>query len=62
MRLSPRQEQILELVAQGCSDKEIARRLNMSARTVGTHLSRLYARYQVHSRSAVIAMWIRSGR
>jgi DNA-binding CsgD family transcriptional regulator len=59
--MSPRQEQILELVAEGCSDKEIARRLGMSVRTVGTHLSRLYERHQVHSRSAIVAMWLRAG-
>jgi DNA-binding NarL/FixJ family response regulator len=61
MRMSPRQEQILWLIAEGYSDKEIARELGISAKTIETHLQRLYGRYQVRTRAAVIAKWLRDG-
>ncbi|MFI9154612.1 LuxR C-terminal-related transcriptional regulator [Streptomyces sp. NPDC053367] len=61
MDVSVRQRQILSLIAEGCSDKEIARRLGVSARTVDSHLQRLYLRYQVHTRAAMVAKWLLSG-
>lgn len=59
MKLSPRQVQILTLIAEGCQDKIIAQRLGMSVRTVDSHLQRLYQRYHVHSRAAMVAKWLR---
>ena len=61
MHLSPRQVQILSLISEGCSDKEIAQRLGMSARTVDSHLRRLYERHSVHSRAAIVAKWLLEG-
>jgi DNA-binding NarL/FixJ family response regulator len=59
MHLSPRQRQILTLIAEGMSDKEIACRLGVSARTVDSHLQRLYQRHDVHTRAALVARWLR---
>ena len=39
MRLSPKKLQILTLVAKGFTDKEISQKLQISERTVQTHLS-----------------------
>ena len=61
MHLSPRQVQILSLISEGCSDKEIAQQLGMSARTVDSHLRRLYERHAVHSRAAIVAKWLLEG-
>jgi DNA-binding NarL/FixJ family response regulator len=61
MHLSPRQIEILSLIAAGCCDKEIAQRLGMSARTVDSHLQRLYQRHGVHSRAAIVAKWLLEG-
>lgn len=61
MHLSPRQVQILSLISEGLSDKEIAQRLGMSARTVDSHLRRLYEKHAVHSRAAIIAKWLLEG-
>lgn len=58
MHLSPRQQQIVSLIAQDFCDKEIARKLGMSARTVDSHLQRLYVRYGIHSRAALVAKWL----
>jgi DNA-binding CsgD family transcriptional regulator len=59
MRTSPRQHLILSLVADGYSAKEIGTRLDVSRRTVETHLQRLYARHGVRNRTALIAKWLR---
>jgi LuxR family maltose regulon positive regulatory protein/two-component system response regulator NreC len=58
-KVSPRQSQILDLIAAGHADKEIARRLGLSHRTVRTHLERLYASTGVHDRAGVVALWVR---
>ncbi|HYM96181.1 MAG TPA: helix-turn-helix transcriptional regulator [Candidatus Sulfotelmatobacter sp.] len=57
--MSTRQRQILELAANGLGDKEIARRLAISHRTVRTHFERLFRDYQVRSRSGAVAAWLR---
>jgi DNA-binding CsgD family transcriptional regulator len=58
-RLSPRQEQILQLVASGLGDKEIAVRLGISPRTIQSHLNRLFLENGFHKRAAAVAAWLR---
>jgi DNA-binding CsgD family transcriptional regulator len=60
MHLTPRQRQILELVAAGLSDKEIGARLGLSRRTVSAHLDRLFHEHGVHKRAAAVAVWLRA--
>lgn len=48
--LSPREVEILELVAERLTNKEIAGRLHLSEQTVKNHLSHVYAKLDVHSR------------
>jgi DNA-binding NarL/FixJ family response regulator len=59
-RFSPRQAEIVSLVAGGLGDKEIALRLGVSVSTVRTHLQRLYREIGVHSRSKAVATWFMS--
>ena len=54
---SPRQAQIVSLVAGGLGDREIAQQLGVSVSTVRTHLQRLYRDMGVHSRSRAVATW-----
>ena len=61
IRMSRRQEEILNLIADGFTDKEIALRLGMRQRTVRTHLERLYARHGLHNRAGALTAWLRSG-
>ena len=50
--LSAREVEVLRLLAQGLSDAEIAGHLVVSPRTVNTHLTSIYHKLQVTSRSA----------
>ncbi len=57
MSVSPRQSEIMHLVAVGLSDKEIAQRLQVSHHTVRTHLQRLYAQHGLRNRAEAAATW-----
>jgi DNA-binding CsgD family transcriptional regulator len=54
-QLTPRQKDLLHLVAAGHTNTQIARRLGISEGTVRTHLENIYARLQVSSRTAAVA-------
>jgi DNA-binding NarL/FixJ family response regulator len=53
--LSPREREVLELLARGYLYKEIADALHISVPTVNTHIRRIYEKLQVHSRSQAVA-------
>jgi len=48
--LTPRQEEVLQLIAEGLSNREIARRLHLSEGTVKNTVSEIYARLGVRDR------------
>ncbi len=52
--LTPREIEILRLVANGLSDAQIAEQLVISRRTVNTHLSSIYSKLGVNSRTAAM--------
>lgn len=63
--LSAREREVLELVADGLTNAEIAQRLSLSVRTVERHLSNLYAKLRVSGkagRAAAAARFLRSDR
>jgi DNA-binding NarL/FixJ family response regulator len=53
--LTPREVEVLRLVAAGRSDREIGEALFISRKTVGVHVSRLLAKLRLPSRSALTA-------
>ena len=53
-KLTNREREVLELVAQGFSNKEIAERLGVSLDAVLWHLKHVYQKLHVHSRSEAI--------
>jgi DNA-binding NarL/FixJ family response regulator len=53
--LSPREREVLALVAQGSTNREAARRLFISEATVKTHLLHIYAKLGVSDRAAAVA-------
>lgn len=57
--LTPRETEILELISRGLSTKEIATQLQLSDRTVGSHLRKIYDKLQVHSRSAAVSRYLK---
>ncbi|MFI0348825.1 AAA family ATPase [Actinomadura sp. 9N407] len=60
--LSPREYEIASLVAQGCTNQQVAEKLFLSVRTVETHLSRVFGKLGVTSRVGVAtALNARSG-
>jgi len=59
--LTPRQLEVLELVAQGMRDSEIAQRLVLSERTVGHHLGAILRKLGVRNRSEATAEAVRLG-
>lgn len=59
--LTAREVEVLRLVAEGLTDAEVADRLIVSRRTVSTHLSAIYGKLQVNSRSAATRFAIEQG-
>jgi DNA-binding CsgD family transcriptional regulator len=60
-RLSNRQQEVVALVLQGLSAREIGTRLFISERTVETHLANVYERLDIHSRLELIQSHERVG-
>ncbi|MDP3699901.1 MAG: response regulator transcription factor [Hylemonella sp.] len=59
--LTPRQREVLQLVAEGHSSKEIARRLDLSVKTVDTHRSQLMKQLDIHEVAGLVRYALRSG-
>jgi len=59
--LTPRQREILQLVAEGRSTKEVAQLLALSIKTVETHRSQIMARLDIHDVAGLVRYAIRSG-
>ncbi|MEL7974501.1 response regulator transcription factor [Isoptericola sp. F-RaC21] len=57
--LTPREAELLTLLAQGLSNRELGRRLFISEATVKTHLAHVYAKLGVESRAAAVAHALR---
>ena len=59
--LTPRQREILQLVTEGHSTKDIARRLDLSVKTVEAHRSILMQRLDIHDLPGLVRFAIRHG-
>lgn len=53
--LAPREQQVLELLCEGCYYKEIAKKLGISISTVGTYVNRIYEKLHCTNRWEVVA-------
>lgn len=58
--LSDREQQVLDLLAQGLIYKEIGEKLNISYETVHTYIRRIYEKLQVRTRTEAVAKFLRS--
>lgn len=60
-RLSPREQQVLQLIANGSENKQIARELELSEATVKTYIRGVFDRLDVSSRAEAVAVGLRIG-
>jgi DNA-binding NarL/FixJ family response regulator len=58
LHLTPREEEVLLLLSQGYSNKEIADRLNMGIETVRSHLKHVYEKMHVRSRAEAVGKMV----
>jgi HD-GYP domain-containing protein (c-di-GMP phosphodiesterase class II) len=59
--LTPREVEVLKLLAQGLSNREIARRLTISPKTAGSHVEHIYAKIEASSRAAASLFAVQHG-
>ena len=59
--LTSREVEVLELVAEGLTNVEVAKRLFLSPRTIDTHLSSIYHKLGVSSRAAAVRFALEQG-
>jgi DNA-binding NarL/FixJ family response regulator len=59
--LTSRQREILQLIAEGCTTKDISQKLNLSINTVETHRSQLMERLGIHDLAGLVRYAIREG-
>jgi len=60
-RLTPRQREVLQLVAEGHTTQEIARMMNLSVKTVETHRTQLMERLDIHDIAGLVRYAVREG-
>ncbi len=61
VELTPKERQVLQLIAEGISTKEIASKLNLSIPTIDTHRQHIMAKLNIHSVAELTKYAIRTG-
>ncbi len=59
--LSPRERQVLELVGQGLTNREIGEQLGLSPKTIARHRERIMKKLNMHSRTELVKFAIKTG-
>jgi len=60
-RLTPRQREILQLIAEGKSNKTIARELDLTVKTIESHRAQMMDRLEIHDAAGLVRFAIRAG-
>ncbi len=60
-QLTPREREVVQLLAEGKSNKEVAKALNISVKTAETHRARIVAKLNLHSISDLVRYAVRNG-
>ena len=58
--LSEREADVMELIAQGAANGEIARALYISEKTVKNHINRIFTKLQANNRGHAVSLWLAS--
>jgi DNA-binding NarL/FixJ family response regulator len=61
-RLTPRESEILQWIAKGMSNKEIASQIKTTTYTVGKHIEHIYEKLHVHCRTEAAAKFLKAGK
>ena len=61
MDLTPRELEVIKLLASGCTYSQIAVRLGISAHTVKTHVDRIFEKLAANDRAQAVAIAVRRG-
>jgi len=59
--LTPREEEVLQLIADGCSTSEVAANLFISGKTVKNHLASIYEKPEARDRTQAVLSAVRIG-
>lgn len=59
--VTPREREVLDLLAEGLANRAVAERLGISTRTAQKHVENLFKKFNVHERRALIELASRSG-
>ena len=59
--LTPREAEVLALVAEGASNREVGQRLFISTKTASVHVSNILAKLGAHSRTEAVSLARRRG-
>jgi two-component system, NarL family, response regulator DegU len=59
--LTPREEEVLQLIADGCSTPEVAQKLYISQKTVKNHLASIYEKLNARDRTQAVLLAVRMG-
>ena len=59
--LTPREEEVLQLIADGCSTPEVAQKLYISQKTVKNHLASIYEKLEARDRTQAVLSAVRIG-
>jgi DNA-binding NarL/FixJ family response regulator len=59
--ISKREEEVLQLIADGCSTPEVAQRMFISQKTVKNHLASIYAKLDARDRTQAVLQAVRMG-
>jgi DNA-binding NarL/FixJ family response regulator len=61
VRLTPREKEILQIIAKGMSNREVAEILDLSRSTVRTHLEHIYEKLEVSNRTEAVTEGLKHG-
>ncbi|GMA88151.1 hypothetical protein GCM10025868_34010 [Angustibacter aerolatus] len=57
--LSVREQEVMDLIAEGLTNSQVASRCYLSEKTVKNHVNRIFARLGVTSRAEAVSLWLR---